>query len=235
MSNFLRIGTDNDPRREQWIRETLKKIPEGSRILDAGAGQRRFKPDCAHLIYVAQDFGKYNGQGDGVGLQTGTWDQSDLDIVSDITAIPVEDGSFDAVMCIEVFEHLPDPLAALAEFARILKPGGHLILTAPFASGTHFAPYYFYTGFSRYFYEHHLAHNGFAILELGANGNFFEYIAQEVRRIPFMATKYAGWRLSWVCKLVYLPLLLLLNCFARHDNGSSEFSAFGYNVFSIKK
>lgn len=66
-----------------------------------------------------------------------------MNILSDITTILELDASFDAVKCIEVFEHIPEPVKAVKEFSRILKPGGILILTAPFCSLTHFAPYYF--------------------------------------------------------------------------------------------
>ena len=115
---------------------------------------------------MSQDFAQYDGKGDGMGMHKGGWDQSNLDIISDITAIPEPDASFDAIMCVEVFEHLPEPIKAIQEFARLLKPGGLLILTAPFCSLTHLAPYHFYTGFNRYFYEKHLPANGFRIIEL---------------------------------------------------------------------
>ena len=90
-------------------------------------------------------------------LQTKTWDNSKLDIVSDIIQIPLPDNSVDAIMCTEVLEHLPNPILAIKEFSRLIKPAGYLILTAPFASLVHFAPYHFASGFSRYFYEKHLA------------------------------------------------------------------------------
>src|SRR5205085_1455925 len=143
-SACMRIGTHNESNRVAWIERTLQRIPSGARILDAGAGEQPFKHACAHLRYVAQDFAQYDGRGDGAGLQTGSWDQSALDIVSDIAAIPEPNGSFDAIMCTEVFEHIPHPAGALAEFARLLKPEGFLLLTAPFCSMTHFAPYHFY-------------------------------------------------------------------------------------------
>src|SRR5674476_1266665 len=66
------------------------------------------------------------------GLQTKGWDTTRIDLVSDITAIPAPDASFDAILCSEVLEHVPEPTHALDEFTRLLKPGGVLILTAPF-------------------------------------------------------------------------------------------------------
>jgi SAM-dependent methyltransferase len=48
------------------------------------------------------------------------------------TALPFGDASFDCVMFCEVLEHLTtDPLFPLLEFRRVLKPGGHLVLTTP--------------------------------------------------------------------------------------------------------
>jgi ubiquinone/menaquinone biosynthesis C-methylase UbiE len=127
----------NQQARDIWLEKTLKKIPVGSRILDAGAGELRYKKFCSHLTYVSQDFAQYNGKGDGKALQTRTRNNFNIDIMSNITSIPEPDGSFDAIMCIEVLEHLPEPLLAIKEFSRLLKPNGHLLLTAPFCSLTH--------------------------------------------------------------------------------------------------
>ena len=224
------IGTQNQSNREAWLERTLKQVPVGSRILDAGAGEQQYKRFCSHLEYVSQDFAQYDGMGDGAGLQTGNWDQSTLDIICDITAIPEPDESFDAIMCIEVFEHLPDPIKAIQEFARLLKPDGHLILTAPFCSLTHFAPYHFYTGFNRYFYETHLPAYGFEIVDLQANGNFFEYLAQEIRRIPRMAKRYVDGHASFLESLAMKMSLKMLARFSKKDTGSSELLHFGCHV-----
>lgn len=228
------VGTTNESTRVKWIGKTLKKIPEGLTILDAGAGESQFKKFCAHLNYIAQDFGQYEGSGD-VGLQTGTWDNSKLDIVSDITAIPLLDQSVDAIMCTEVLEHVPDAVAALKEFARLVKPGGYLLITAPFASLTHFAPYHFATGFSRFFYEHHLPALGFAIEDLDLNGSYFEFVAQEKRRVKRIAKRYSNSRLNIFSRIFIHLNLWMLQRLSKKDTGSSELLCYGIHVFARKK
>lgn len=228
------VGTTNESVRVAWIEKTLKKIPEGLTILDAGAGESQFKKYCSHLHYVSQDFGKYEGTGE-IGLQTGSWDNSKLDIVSDITAIPRPDASFDAVMCTEVFEHVPDAVAALTELNRLLKPGGYLLITAPFASLTHFAPYHFATGFNQFFYDHHLGNFGYTILDKQMNGNYFEFVAQEVRRIKRMAAQYAGTKINLIDRLFIQALLPTLQRLSKKGNKSSEMLCYGVHVFARKK
>lgn len=228
------VGTLNETTRGSWLAQALQQVPAGSRILDAGAGQLRHRKLCAHLDYLSQDFAQYDGQGDGSGLQTGSWDQSRIDIVSDICQIPQPDESFDAVMCIEVLEHLPQPLLALAEFARLLRPGGQLILTAPFCSLTHFAPYHFYSGFNRYFYEKHLPANGFTIVDFKENGNFFEFLAQELRRVPLVSTRYAALKPRlWEYGAMYLVVAMLQRLSAK-ESGSAELLNFGCHVRAVK-
>ena len=230
---FKLIGTGTDKVREKFVKDNLSSIPKGYKILDAGAGELRFKPDCDHLDYVAQDFGQYEGTGDE-GLQTGDWDNSRLDIISDITEIPVENSSFDAVLCSEVFEHIPDAVAALNEFSRILKPGGILIITAPFASLTHFAPYHF-CGYNKYWYQHHLTKLGFDIETLNHNGSWFSFIAQELRRTRFMGATYSSKILGSITRVAVIPIIVLLSLLSRRDRGSHEALCFNYMVRAIKK
>jgi SAM-dependent methyltransferase len=187
------------------------------------------------LTYTSQDFVKYDGQGDQSGLQTGVWDTSHIDIVSDIISIPKPDGSFDAILCTEVLEHLPEPVAALKELSRLLKPGGTLVLTAPFCSLTHFAPYHFATGFNRYFYTHHLDELGFDVVEMTENGNFFEYLAQEVRRIQSVAGTYTGKRITVFERVLVELMLWTCQRFSKIDKGSQEILHFGFHVVAKKR
>lgn len=235
--NSITVGLTNLSVREKWLKDTLSHIPKGRKILDAGAGELQYKKFCKHLSYVSQDFGEYTGEGDGNALQTGTWDNSKLDIISDIADIPVADSSFDAVMCIEVLEHVPDPKAAVAEFARILKRDGVLVITAPFCSITHFSPYFFHTGLSKYWYENVLGVLGFTIDEITPNGNYFGYVAQELRRLYFMSEKYASTRLEGdpVAEAKINSLLELLDNLNKKQSGSEELLNFGLHVRATKK
>jgi SAM-dependent methyltransferase len=166
--------------RDDWVAQKAATVPAGAKVLDAGAGQCRYKPLFAHTSYHAQDFAQYEGSGDGP-LQE-TWNYAPLDYVCDITQIPVEDGSFDTVLCTEVLEHVPDPISALRELCRVTREGGSLILSAPLGSGVHQEPYHFYGGFSPYFYEKFLNEFGCEVVEIKPIGGLLRHAAQELHR-----------------------------------------------------
>ena len=229
------IGTKNGSNREAWLKTKLGSLESGISILDAGAGEAQYKSYCGHLKYTSQDIAKYDGQGDGLGLHTKTRDYSEIDIISDIANIPVDNDSFDAIMCIEVFEHLTDPLDALKEFKRILKSGGMLILTAPFNSLTHYAPYHFSTGFTKYFYEHHLKEYDFEIIEIVENGSYFEYLAQEARRLGSVSMQYTNKKLNFFEKLISLLYLRTLSKLSKSDTGSKDILNFGIQILAQKR
>lgn len=228
------VGKKNQKTRVSWIKNTLKSLPTGLRLLDAGAGEQQYKQCCEHLEYVSQDFAQYDGTGNEKGLHKDKWDYSNLDIISNIIDIPEPDVSYDAVLCSEVFEHLPEPISALKEFNRLLKDDGILIITAPFCSLTHFAPYHFYSGYNRYFYEKLLPENGFKIIELISNGNYFEYIAQEIRRIQDIAKRYADDRPNIFERYAMKFILTMLERLSKKDRGSEELLCFGYHVLAKK-
>lgn len=51
----------------------------------------------------------------------------------DVEALDFPDGYFDLIICNHVLEHVNDPAAALAQFHRCLKPGGHLVAQTPYS------------------------------------------------------------------------------------------------------
>jgi len=68
-----------------------------------------------------------------------------------------------------------------------------LILTAPFASNVHMAPYYFCSGFSKYWYQHHLTLRGFEIETLMANGDWYALLRQEISRLGGLERQCGNW------------------------------------------
>lgn len=67
----------------------------------------------------------------------------DIDIVADAHDLPFADESFDAIIAIEVFEHLRDPYLAAAEINRVLRPNGVALISVPFMFRVHGDPYDF--------------------------------------------------------------------------------------------
>jgi len=132
-----------------------------------------------------------------------------LDYVSDLTAIPVADGSFGAVLCTEVLEHHPEPIAVVTELARILKPGGDLILTAPLGSGIHQEPYHYYGGYTPWWYERFLTRVGFENICVEPNEGSLRFFAQESIRFV-RTTGPSALHLPFMGKLLWFPLWMFL-------------------------
>ncbi len=62
---------------------------------------------------------------------------SNVDFASNATSIPLRDDSVDTVIALELLEHVTDPGAVLRELARVLKPGGTVIVSVPSAVPRH--------------------------------------------------------------------------------------------------
>jgi SAM-dependent methyltransferase len=60
--------------------------------------------------------------------------------------LPYRDASFDLVLLTEVVEHLGDYTPVVRESGRLLRPGGHLLLTSPNLQRLHSRAHYFWTG-----------------------------------------------------------------------------------------
>ncbi len=166
--------------RDGWVAEKAHAIQSGARVLDAGAGECRYRKLFEHCHYTTQDFGLYQGTSSGPLKET--WAYGGIDHVCDIAAIPVPDASFEVVLCTEVLEHVPDPINVLRELSRVLAPSGSLLLTAPLSCGLHQEPYHFYGGYTPHFYRKYLAEFGLNVVEIRPMGGLLKHVAQEVHR-----------------------------------------------------
>lgn len=203
MSFFTFLLPRPDSLRPQWVRQQLRQLPPGTKLLDAGCGPQPYRRECAHLTYVAQDFGAYDGAGDGTGLHDGgKWNYGKLDYTCDLWAIPAKSKSFDAILCTEVLEHVPYPVESLREFARLLKTGGTLILTAPVNCIPHQTPYFFYHGIARQLYEKVGMEEGLQLIQFSTYPSPAQFVFME-------AMRHAATHKPWVRYLAYAYLLPL--------------------------
>jgi SAM-dependent methyltransferase len=130
------------------------------------------------LSYVSHDFEKYDGSRNFSGLQSEGWRNSGHDLVCDITDLPAN--SYDYLICTEVLEHVPDPVSALKVLSQAVRPKGKLLITVPFASRMHQAPFWFSSGLSPFWFNHHAINSGLEINELTVAGDFVDMMIQDL-------------------------------------------------------
>lgn len=103
------------------------------RVLDLGCGNQPYRPLLTNVAtYVPYDI---DAQG------------SKPDVVGTAQLLPFADASFDGVLSTQVLEHVREPWTMAAEIARVLRPGGTVVLSAPQAWRLHEQPhdYFRYT------------------------------------------------------------------------------------------
>ncbi len=168
-------------------------MPPGTWVLDAGAGEGRFRPLFSQQRYVALD----SAVGDS------GWDYSRLHVRGDLARLPLADEAFDAVLCTQVLEHVPDPAGVLSETHRVLKPGGRLFLSAPQGWPEHQRPTDYFR-FTRFALEALLEQAGFEQIRVSPMGGYFHYLGNRLTFAPKIL--FAG-RKGWK-RLALLPLEL---------------------------
>ena len=115
-------------------------LAPGERLLDLGCGFGRHAFEAARrgADVVALDAGRDEVEG-VVATFVAMVEAGELvagevraaAVQGDALHLPFPDGSFDRVICAEVLEHIPDDRAAMAELARVLRPGGTMAITVP--------------------------------------------------------------------------------------------------------
>ena len=172
-----------DPERyilKKFIVEAASEIPAGARVLDAGAGNCRYRPFFARQRYIAADFCRVEDK-----------NYRRMELVTDLLSLGMKDGSLDAVLCIQVLEHVPEPAKLVREFQRVLKPGGTLYLSCPQNWGVHLAPYDFYR-FTSYALWDIFGRTGFDVVYIKPKGGYFALIGKLFTRLPYIVKKPAS-------------------------------------------
>jgi SAM-dependent methyltransferase len=144
-------------------------IPRYARgvMLDVGCGQRPYQQLSSS--HVTAQFGVDYPVDDAV--------EPAVDVQGDALALPIASESVDTVLYTELLEHLPLPLDAMRELSRVLKPGGHVILTTPLFWHIHEEPRDYYR-FTRYGLEFLLNASGFEVVQTSELTGFWATFVQ---------------------------------------------------------
>ena len=150
------------------VRFLSRGLPEGGRILDVGCGRG------VHLAALADRGFEVHGFELSESAARGADPRAKLTIAPDLAEARYPAASFDSVILWHVLEHLPDPVATLAEIRRILRPGGQLVVAVPNFSSLQArwaGPGWFHLDPPRHLYhfpiaalERLLASSGFSVL-----------------------------------------------------------------------
>lgn len=137
-------------------------------LLDVGCGQQPYVSYFTRLTSKrACDFDDKRGT---------------LDFTCPADRIPLPDGSLDSILCTEVLEHVPDPLAVWREFARLLRPGGKVLLTTPMYWPGHEEPYDFHR-YPEYGLRRLANESGFEVLKLIPRGGAWAVLGQVLQHV----------------------------------------------------
>ncbi len=117
----------------RYLYEAVQRHQEvlHGQVLDVGCGRQPYRSLVEGVggVYLGYDLPRPGAMAHVLGTAS---------------ALPFAENSFDAVLCTEVLEHLPAPQDCLREVARVLRPGGHALVTCPWLWGPHEVPYDFY-------------------------------------------------------------------------------------------
>lgn len=145
----------------------IGKPPTGSRVLDIGAGEcpLRGKLEALGFDYQSLDISQnQNGSIDYVARIDG-----------ELPGPLLCAGGFDLLVLTEVLEHVPDWRTAFQNLAKLLKPGGHCIITAPFFYMLHEEPYDFWRP-TDHALSYFAAGNGMEVVHSQRNGDGWDVL-----------------------------------------------------------
>ncbi|HBI23200.1 MAG: hypothetical protein A2Y48_08990 [Nitrospirae bacterium RIFCSPLOW2_12_42_9] len=179
---------------ERLIKEASFLVKTKGIVLDAGAGECRYKVYFPGKIYIGLDF--FKGDSD--------WDYNNLDVGADITNLPFKSNTIDMILNNNVLEHINEPAKTIKEFYRVLKPGGHLILTVPQGWYEHQSPHDYFR-FTSYGLKYLFNEAGFKIEFIKPMGGYFKYLAN---RLIFLS-KVLFWQRSLITRILLFPLEIL--------------------------
>lgn len=134
----------------EFAREAAGRGSDKSfRVLDVGAGRGPYRDLFAHVSYETSD----------------VKDFGNVDHVCSITNLSMADDTYDLVFCSQTLEHVSQPVRALREIRRVLKPGGEAWLSAPLFFEEHQQPVDFFR-YTRFAWRRMARRAGFVVADI---------------------------------------------------------------------
>lgn len=182
--------TGNPVTRDGWVARKAAATPPGARVLDVSSGNQPYRPLFAHCRYQGHEFeGNQQIVDEFRGEQSKDSNMHNkYAFIGDVTDTGAPSDTFDVVLLTEVLEHVPEPVLAIQELVRVTKPGGRILVTAPFTSGSHQKPFHFSAGYSREWYAYVAAKFGLTVVDTQSQGDYFKVMAQEIFRVTSLPT-----------------------------------------------
>ena len=138
-----------------------------------------------------------------------------VDVICPVTELAFEKFQFDTVLCTQVLEHVFDHDKMMKEIFRVMKPGGHVILTVPFAWELHEEPYDFFR-YTKHALKQLFENTGFEIDYIKPNGGKWAAIYQLRNNMMYDSFKKNKTVINKLKKILFKELRLtqLRNHFA---------------------
>ncbi len=149
----------------EWLKTVASQYAAGT-LVDWGCGNKPYQRFFWNRI------DKY------IGIDITQNASNTVDVVVPMDeALPFDDGSIDTVLSTQVLEHVSEPEVYLREVSRILRPGGHLILSCPGSYMLHEEPNDFYR-YTRYGLTHLLSKCSLCVVRIDTCGGAWRLLGQ---------------------------------------------------------
>jgi SAM-dependent methyltransferase len=103
-----------------------------------------------------------------------------LDLQADLERMPIDNSSYDLIICTQVLEHVRHPGVVCKELFRMLKAGGHLLITVPQGQEMHDLPNHYFN-YTYYGIRLVLEEAGFEIVKIEPQGGHFRKLGIELQ------------------------------------------------------